>query len=890
MGRTKRLKTNLKKNRPKIGERRKEIESIKKNMNLSTQLIKAEETKAYLGRFNEEFTGGNEARRTLFPDKMVILTYNTESSGRMHIDMTDKNFLIPSSSDSDPGLDDLNNEIRATIEEFMKNDDIEITVSAKSKAREDQDDIISQLNQMVKENNEDPKSIYTYALVGPLEEKDIKITDEVFGKPPVEKNGVNMRFQLIRSIRSRERSKSAPPKLLSSQPLFAQKENPPVNLMMKTRERSKSVPPKFQSKPSSRPLSAQKEDPLVNLMMRTGSFADITGKQAFDNLTKLFREMKTVDRTPYNLKVGALAPLGKIVVAPSSGTELTWAMDGTPPNYAGFASRVEDTVRELMSNNGQLKYIRQQDWFKSNDFEVVIDVNYYKDRPIDSRLGFHKDTGGTNLFVNLMFDNPDEIAATEWTQDRLPPQGIKLELLTRLAPASMLQGILNAKATLGQVAAPGRNTIQGGKLPPYAFVSWVDELVWHSTPMLAHRERIDNPREYTKKLIVDIKQKLKELTEIDESKIIAVEKEREPLLQEWRKLLFDYTESKKLISAVAATAGTRLADHLKATYGIETGKATDLNENDIADIYPPSAFDRLQADIEKAVLQHPDNAENAELLNKHFSQIDKKLKQVEQSNTEGMQLVKERDTLLEALRLLEPAAQELMAAIASTPGTHLGKFLKDNYDNLSLENLLAAYPDDDAGTLAKDLEKVAWNNVPAFGTQLGIANDVDANVPGSRVVFGPTGIGNRPRANSGDPTRLRDLVRPGETRTFLRTWVRVERPPLRKIVDKISSMSAVELAASNVGALFSSLFGTTDQRFVEGDAERIGSILGQRMDELESMEESDPEKPNLEQKLIKTVALFKLWGERLQPPVDWKKMLPERENRAAWEQYLENFL
>ena len=339
--------------------------------------------------------------------------------------------------------------------------------------------------------------------------------------------------------------------------------------------------------------------------------------------------------------------------------------------------------------------------------------------------------------------------------------------------------------------------------------------------------------------------------------------------------------------AVAATKGTRLADDLKDTFGVDPGTPFNLKRSHLESVYPFGSFDNVRSDIQKAVSQHPKIKVTAPAVLDGFTKINDASQQVERDYPDGTRLMTERDALNKALDQLRPAAEELMAAIASTPGTRLGDFMTSKFDaevynNLTLENLLDAYEGKHAEMLTTDLEKVAWEKVPAFGTQLGVSNDVDANVPGSKQIFGSTGIGNRPRANSGDPASLKKLARPGETRTFLRTWVRVERPPLRKIIDQIDSMSAGEVTSANVDDLIDSILAKTDFRFVDGDVERISSILGQRMGEFENMEASDPEKVNVEQTLILTTALFKKWPASLQPSADWRVMLPKRVNRDAW--------
>jgi hypothetical protein len=92
--------------------------------------------------------------------------------------------------------------------------------------------------------------------------------------------------------------------------------------------------------------------------------------------------------------------------------------------------------------------------------------------------------------VNIIFDNKQETPATEWTQDRKIPEGDKKSVMEKLMPPGMISAITRAKKDLEaqRVRVGGHNTIEGGTLPKYGYVSWVDELIWHSTPTLAKRQ------------------------------------------------------------------------------------------------------------------------------------------------------------------------------------------------------------------------------------------------------------------------------------------------------------------------------------------------------------------------------------------------------------------
>jgi hypothetical protein len=77
-----------------------------------------------------------------------------------------------------------------------------------------------------------------------------------------------------------------------------------------------------------------------------------------------------------------------------------------------------DFLEKFMGANRQWDYLEGQKWYIEADYVIAIDVNYYPDRSgFKAYPEFHKDTGGNNIFVNLIFDNKNDIEATEWFAD-----------------------------------------------------------------------------------------------------------------------------------------------------------------------------------------------------------------------------------------------------------------------------------------------------------------------------------------------------------------------------------------------------------------------------------------------------------------------------------------
>ncbi len=161
---------------------------------------------------------------------------------------------------------------------------------------------------------------------------------------------------------------------------------------------------------------------------------------------------------------------------------------------AAFDELTNDTVtflKEFMDVEGQWGYIEQQGWYMDGEYVIGIDVNYYPNRSNPkytlSPL-FHKDTGGNNLFVNLMFDNTQPIEATEWFVDVQPPSGKRTEWQQKLLPPAHLRELESLRKDLQTSGEYNSPRVHGGVIKGNnVYVSWVDDLVWHATPSLSER-------------------------------------------------------------------------------------------------------------------------------------------------------------------------------------------------------------------------------------------------------------------------------------------------------------------------------------------------------------------------------------------------------------------
>jgi hypothetical protein len=151
-----------------------------------------------------------------------------------------------------------------------------------------------------------------------------------------------------------------------------------------------------------------------------------------------------------------------------------------------------------MKINGQLPYIFKQPWYREGEAAIDIEINFYMNRGYNSIFGFHKDTGGDNLFFNLIFNNKEPMLATEWTEDlsqwgekaskktnemkkiEIEPQ--KHAKMKERMPKRAIKAIKEARRTVRTQYSSTNPLIRGGTVGPVAYVSAVDELGWHSTP------------------------------------------------------------------------------------------------------------------------------------------------------------------------------------------------------------------------------------------------------------------------------------------------------------------------------------------------------------------------------------------------------------------------
>jgi hypothetical protein len=166
--------------------------------------------------------------------------------------------------------------------------------------------------------------------------------------------------------------------------------------------------------------------------------------------------------------------------ARSSGTALPGLVDGLAPLV------IENTLKTMVDAS-QFKYLRAAGLPNAHS-KILVEVHYIRARPKDM-AGFHKDTQGQTLFVNLNYHAGEHsLRGPEYVLN--PPRSEKHD--ERIYGKGETPGTLPKQFTddlsyaRGQLGDP-TEIRSSGTVQPYGYVAFVDEAIHHATPFFEHR-------------------------------------------------------------------------------------------------------------------------------------------------------------------------------------------------------------------------------------------------------------------------------------------------------------------------------------------------------------------------------------------------------------------
>jgi hypothetical protein len=207
-----------------------------------------------------------------------------------------------------------------------------------------------------------------------------------------------------------------------------------------------------------------------------------------------------------------------------------------------------------MQAAGQWDYL-QDKWAEISATHVIaVDVDVYLDRM--GEVGFHKDSRGTTVFVNLTYANEKaEIQGPEWFADITETKTGLVETL----PDVVWSDITEGKKT--QAKKHEENIIDTRRLPAYGCVSFSDPNFYHSSP-LGRRRKTPEAIHFTNKenILAALKDYYKrEKTEGYQNAVAYIYREvigpevqtAFPALQEWPEA-FDFTNEEHIVAVLNA--------------------------------------------------------------------------------------------------------------------------------------------------------------------------------------------------------------------------------------------------------------------------------------------------------------------------------------------------
>lgn len=139
---------------------------------------------------------------------------------------------------------------------------------------------------------------------------------------------------------------------------------------------------------------------------------------------------------------------------------------------------ITNTIR-TMETAGQIKYLKGLGL--SEKWTIIIEIHYYRQR-VQSEPGFHKDSVGETLFVNLNYVNEEELSGPEFiVNPPVDPQ--HLDNRKNTLPKKFRTHLADAGKEL-----PAPDKIGTESIPKFGVVAFVDELIHHKTPTPGHRK------------------------------------------------------------------------------------------------------------------------------------------------------------------------------------------------------------------------------------------------------------------------------------------------------------------------------------------------------------------------------------------------------------------
>ena len=160
---------------------------------------------------------------------------------------------------------------------------------------------------------------------------------------------------------------------------------------------------------------------------------------------------------------------------------------GAEVKQAGLGPKVVENTLKTMLDAGQFEYLRLAG-LPNKDWKILVEVHYIRARPKDM-AGFHKDTQGQSIFVNLNYHVPGyrlrgpEYVLNPPTSEAHDKQIYGTPGKKGTLPEEFTKDLTKTREALGE---PTR-IASAGTVEELGYVAFVDEAVHHATPWFGGR-------------------------------------------------------------------------------------------------------------------------------------------------------------------------------------------------------------------------------------------------------------------------------------------------------------------------------------------------------------------------------------------------------------------
>jgi Domain of unknown function (DUF4157) len=197
---------------------------------------------------------------------------------------------------------------------------------------------------------------------------------------------------------------------------------------------------------------------------------------------------------------------------------------GADVKNAGLGPKVVENTLKTMIDAEQFEYLRLAG-LPNKEWKILVELHYIRARPKDM-AGFHKDTQGQSLFVNLNYHVPGhKLRGPEYVLNPPRSEAHDKQIFGTVETEGTLPKEFTEDLTRTRAALGGPTRIESaGTVEGLGYVAFVDEAIHHATPWFGGR--YVTPSEFKAYLERKHPAQLREIVRADKKYLAKAEREK----------------------------------------------------------------------------------------------------------------------------------------------------------------------------------------------------------------------------------------------------------------------------------------------------------------------------------------------------------------------------